>query len=252
MEWTDDGIVLATRPYGEGKAVVSLLTEKGGRHSGLIHGRSRLGGAVEPGTLVRATWRARLSEQLGTFALEALAPSPAALLLDDALRLGLIACLCAVTDAALPEREPHKPLFDATQALLAVLETPPEVWAPAYVRWEVGLLGELGFGLDLDRCAATGVNDGLAYVSPRTGRAVSASAGEPYRERMLVLPPFLIGRGLGSLAEVLDGLALTGHFLERVVFHALHKPVPAARERLIARLTTAVIPPSPPGEGVTK
>jgi DNA repair protein RecO (recombination protein O) len=134
---------------------------------------------------------------------------------------------------ALPEREPHEPVFHALAALIDAFESP--VWAAAYVRWELGLLQELGFGLDLGACAATGTNNGLAYVSPRTGRAVSLSAGEPYRDKLLLLPGFLVGQGGGGEAEVLAGLELTGHFLDRNVFATRDTAMPAARTRFLER-----------------
>jgi len=235
MDWSDEAIVLAARPHGEGSAIVQLLTRARGRHAGLVRGGASKRGraSVEPGNMVEATWRARLTEHLGSLTLEVVRPT-AADLLDDPRRLAALAGACAVAEAALPEREPHPAAFEGTAALLAALaaDDPGDVWPAAYVRWEVGLLGELGFGLDLTRCAATGANDQLAYVSPRTGRAVSLSAGEPYKDRLLPLPPFLIGAGAADPAAVAAGLRLTGHFLVHHVFAALHRPAPPARERL--------------------
>ncbi|HYH18809.1 MAG TPA: DNA repair protein RecO [Azospirillum sp.] len=233
MEWTDQGIVLSTRPHGDAAALAVLLTREHGRHAGLVHGgrSSRQRGNLEPGTLVSARWRARLNEHLGTLTVEPVR-GYAAGLLDDPLRLAALTAACALVEAALPEREPHPALFDGMKALLEVLDEAP-AWPEAYVRWEVGLLGELGFGLDLDRCAVTGSNDYLAFVSPRTGRAVSAVVGEPFRDRLLPLPGFLIGRGLGGPGEVTEGLRLTAFFLER---HLLNAPLPPARVRLAERL----------------
>ena len=235
MEWSDDGIVLSARRHGESAAIVMLLTRAHGRHAGLVHGGSGRGkrGMLQPGNRVTAVWRARLAEHLGTYVCEP-AGSLAASLLDDALRLAALSSACAVAEAALPEREPHAAAYDGLGALLDALSS--EVWAEAYVHWEMEMLRELGFGLDLTACAATGVNDGLAYVSPRTGRAVSSAAGEPYRDRLLVLPGFLLGRvGPEREAEIAAGLALTGHFLERHVFHAQNRGMPAARQRLTER-----------------
>lgn len=236
MEWSDQGIVLSARPHGEGSAVATLLTRGHGRHAGLaMGGRSaRQRGTLEPGTLVAARWRGRLAEHLGTYGLEPV-HGYAAAFLDDPPKLAALASACAVAEAALPEHEPHPAVFDGLLALFGLLDT--SAWAEAYVRWELGLLAELGFGLDLDRCAVTGANDYLAYVSPRTGRAVSAAVGEPYRDRLLPLPGFLIGRGGGGPVEVGDGLRLTGHFLER---HVLNGPTPPARERLRERYANAV------------
>ena len=198
---------------------------------------------MEPGNLVSARWRARLSEQLGTWTLE-LGKSVAAALLDDPVRLAALASACALADAALPEREPHPGLYDATLTLFDAFAT--DVWAEIYVRWEMGLLEEIGFGLDLSRCAATGHqelarNDRLAYVSPRTGRAVSLSAAEPYLDKLLPLPGFLAGLGGGGSGEVIQGLDLTGHFLERHVFAQRHAEVPPARTRFVERYRKANI-----------
>ena len=249
IEWSDDGIVLSARRYGESAAIVSLLTRTHGRHAGIVLGGAgrRARGVYEPGNRVAATWRARLSEHLGHYACE-LAESRAAALLDDALRLAALTSATALLDAALPEREPHARLYDGLDSLVGHLCDPATgTWWPArYVRFELDLLSDLGFGLDLPRCAATGQSDDLAYVSPKTGRAVSAAAAEPYRDRLLSLPPFLRNGATSSravpTADVLTGLRLTGFFLEQHVF--AHQPpapagrslLPAARDRLIAAL----------------
>ncbi len=240
MEWSDDAILLSTRPHAEAGAVVSVLTRTYGRHAGLIRSSHRLRGVLEPGTHLLATWRARLREQLGAFVLEP-THTVAAGLLDDPLRLAALVSACALVDAGLPEREPMPAAFDGLASLLELLPAPLEIWAPAYVMWEIGLLGVLGFGLHLDTCAATGSNDALIYVSPRSGKAVSASAGEPFADKLLPLPAFLLGKGLGNQQQILDVLKMTGHFLERVVFHALHIPVPAARARLVERLAKEIL-----------
>jgi DNA repair protein RecO (recombination protein O) len=233
-EWTDDGFVLAARPHGETALIVSVLTRTRGRHAGLVQGglsRTRRP-MFEPGNQVVATWKARLSEHLGSWSCE-VADTASARFIDDPVRLSALAAATAVADQALPEREPHPRAYDGFLAFLSVLES--EVFAAAYVGWEMGLLAELGYGLDLTQCAATGANDDLAYVSPRTGKAVSLSAGEPYRDRLLPLPGFLIGRGDAGPAEVLQGLALTGHFLERHAFAPHNRPIPAARTRFVDR-----------------
>ena len=231
MDWSDQGIVLSARPQGEGSAVATLLTRGHGRHAGMVMGgrSARQRGTLEPGTLVHVRWRGRLPEHLGHFTLEPV-KGYAANFFDDAQALAALISACALVEAALPEREAHPALFDGLLALFELLESP--AWAESYVRWEIGLLAELGFGLDLDRCAVTGANDYLAYVSPRTGRAVSASVGEPYRDKLLRLPGFLIGLGGGGPQEVREGLRLTGHFLER---HVLNGPLPPARARLSER-----------------
>ncbi|MFQ5958139.1 MAG: DNA repair protein RecO [Alphaproteobacteria bacterium] len=235
MDWSDDGIVLAARRHGESSAVVQLFTRGHGRHAGLVRGGagSRARGVYQSGNLVAARWRARLAEHLGVFTCE-LTRSTAAAFLDDALRLAGLASACAVAEAALPERHPYPALYDATLALIDALAAEPE-WAAVYVRWELGLLDELGFGLDLGACAATGSNDDLAYVSPKSGRAVSRAAGEPYRERLLPLPGFLTGTGEADPDDVAAGLRLTGGFLDRRLFAPHERKVPAARERFVER-----------------
>lgn len=247
MDWQDEGVVLSVRHHGESARIVTLLTEAHGRHAGLLRGSGTgRGGALQPGQLVGAEWRARLSEQLGYYTLEAL-KHPAALMLDDPARLAALRAVCALVDAALPEREPHPNLFGATRALFGLMAEMDDAgdWGALYVRWEMGLLAEMGYGIDLESCAATGSTTNLTHVSPRSGRAVSAEAAAPYADRMLKLPAFLVpGRGAesrgapesrpnDSLQAVEDGLALTGHFLENRLFAQLHTPVPQARARLL-------------------
>jgi len=229
VEWCESAIVLAARPHGESSVVATLLTASYGAHAGLVQAaRGRKGGGIQPGNRVTARWRARLSEHLGSFTIEAEANGAAALM-DRPLRLSALQSACSLVAVSAPEREPHPGLYEATSALIDAL--PQEAWDAAYVAWEVGLLRLLGFGLDLERCAATGSNDMLRYVSPRTGRAISDSAAEPWRDKLLKLPGFLIGQGTAEPLEILDGLVLTGHFLERVAFAATHSPLPAARLR---------------------
>jgi DNA repair protein RecO (recombination protein O) len=242
MDWQDDGVVLSVRHHGESARIVALLTEHHGRHAGLLRGsgNSARGGGLQPGQVVRADWRARLSEQLGYFSLESLG-HPAALMLDDPARLAALSAVCALIDTALPEREPHPALFNATRSLFTLMAEMPDPgdWGALYVRWEVGLLAEMGYGIDLESCAATGATAGLTHVSPRTGRAVSAEAAAPYAERLLGLPAFLVPGRSGAapvnhpLIDVESGLALTGHFLENRLFAQLHKPMPQARGRLL-------------------
>src|SRR5262250_869119 len=243
IEWSDDGIVLSARRHGESGAIVSLLTRAHGRHVGLVLGGAgrRARGVYEPGNRVAATWRARLSEHLGHYACE-LAESRAAALLDDALRLAALSSAAAILDATLPEREPHERLYDSLDNLVAQLCDPAtgRSWPALYVRFELDLLTDLGFGLDLTRCAATGRSDDLAYVSPKTGRAVSTAAAEPYRDRLMSLPSFLRNGAPSQpvpTADILAGLSLTGFFLEQHVF--AHQParslLPPARERLLSR-----------------
>jgi len=250
MEWQDEGVVLGVRHHGENARIATLLTESYGRHAGLLRGTgASRGGSIQVGQVVRADWRARLSEQLGYYTLEPL-QHPAAMMLDDPARLAALSAVCGLIDAALPEREPHPNLFAATKALFTLMaDMPdPDSWGALYVRWETGLLAEMGYGLDLDACAATGATTGLTHVSPRTGRAVSAEAAAPYIDRLLSLPAFLVpGRGVvlnDPMAEVLAGLDLTGHFLENRLFAQLHAPVPAARTRLLELVRRSAAPNS--------
>ncbi|MEE9196423.1 MAG: DNA repair protein RecO [Alphaproteobacteria bacterium] len=245
MEWNDAGIVLSARKHGETSAILTLLTRAHGLHAGLVRGGAgkRARGVLQPGNRVHARWRARLSEHLGTFTCE-LTATFAAALLDDPPRLAGLSAACAVVEAALPERQPHAAVFDGLVAFLGALES--DAWPSAYVKWELGLLRELGFGLDLSRCAATGQTDQLVYVSPKSGRAVSRAAGEPYKARLLPLPPFLLTEGeAGDAGQVADGMKLTGYFLERHVFGQRDRPPPPARLRLAGRL-------GPPAPGTRK
>jgi DNA repair protein RecO (recombination protein O) len=240
MEFTDDAFVLSARAFGETGAIVELLTESHGRWTAHVAGGAsrRMKPFLQAGARVMANYRARTSDQLGSASLEPVGEGPAALF-DDPLALAGLSAAAAIAAAALPERQAHPGAFAAFEALAATLIN-EDVWPAVYVRFEAGLLEELGFGLDLSRCAATGVTDDLVWVSPKTGRAVSAAAGEPYRERMLALPTFMLSSQGGLMAGDVDkGLALTGHFLEAHVFAPLNRPLPSARVWLIERLTAA-------------
>lgn len=247
MDWTDDGIVLAARKHGESSAVVTLLTRNHGLHAGLVRGGSgrRARGLYQPGNEVRALWRARLAEHLGTLICE-LVRARTAPLLDDPLELAALASACALLKGALAERLPYAGLFDDFSQLLDRIASAP-CWPCDYIAWEARLLARLGFGFDLSACAVTGTNDRLAFVSPRTGRAVSDGAAGPYRAKLLPLPDFLRRLLAGPAAEpagapmavpvadLLNGFKLTGAFLADHVFAPSGKALPAARERLIER-----------------
>ena len=240
MEWLDEGVVLSVRPFGETSVVASLLTQDHGRHTGLVRGGAsrRARGMLQPGNRVRCQWRGRLSEQLGAFTCE-LAAAPATSTLEDAARLAALVAACAVLDTALPEREPLPAQYKNLLTLLRALAHDPS-WPVTYVRWEASLLADLGFGLDLAACALTGVTHDLAFVSPRTGRAVSAGAGAAWRQRLLVLPAFLLDPTAGAAAsDIAAGLTLTGHFLSRYVYREQGGEAPAARERLPATVMRA-------------
>jgi DNA repair protein RecO (recombination protein O) len=231
-EWSDQGIVLSARSHGEGGAVLSLLTEKHGRHNGYLHGAksSRLRGMIEPGSLLDVTWKSRVSDQLGTYSFEH-GVNRSAMLLDEPLKLSALLSACSLCDAALPEREIHAGLFYGMTAMMNNLQS--EIWAAAYVMWEIALLKELGFGVDLTRCVAGGSSGELTHVSPKSGCAVSREKAEPYKDKLLKLPDFLAGRGLSeeTSPDILDGLKLTGYFLTNWVFGHHSQGIPEARLR---------------------
>jgi DNA repair protein RecO (recombination protein O) len=237
MQWSDEGVILGARPHGETGAVVELFTRRHGRHLGLVHGgRSRkLRPVLQTGNHVDATWKARLADNLGHFAIE-LRKGFAASVMDDAAALAALTSMAALA-RLLPERDPHPNLYEVTLFVLGFLDE-REVWPALVVRWELALLDELGFGLDLSACAATGTTEDLVYVSPRSGRAVSATAGEPYKDRLLALPPFLT-RSSGApvtAAHLAAGFALTGYFLDVRVLRPRAIDMPEARARLLSYL----------------
>lgn len=239
MEWEDDAFVLSARAFGETGAIVELLTAERGKFAAHVAGGAsrKMRPFLQPGAKVIARYRSRVSEQLGSASLEPIGEGPASLF-DDALALAGLASAASIA-AALPEREPHPGAFHALEALIGVLGN-PDIWPAVYVRFEAGLLSDLGFELDLSKCTVTGSMDDLIYVSPRTGRAVSRDAGEPYKERLLALPPFLLSSQGGlSDGDIRAGLELTGHFLEQHVFGPMNRPLPPARVWLIQRLADA-------------
>ena len=236
MQWEDDGIVLALRPHGETSAVAELLTRAHGRHLGLVRGgRKRAAALLQPGNSLRASWRARLSDHLGYYTLEPLRLRTARLM-ESADALMALRSVAALIAESLPERDPHAELYEGLTVLLDALDD-PLVWPALYVRFEIGLLDALGFGLALDRCAVTGRPDDLAFVSPKSGRAVSHEGAGGFAERLLKLPAFLLGAQATPLpGDVADGLKLTGYFLEHRVFLPHHKALPPARLALAERL----------------
>jgi DNA repair protein RecO (recombination protein O) len=236
MDWSDEGIFLTAKPLGEANAVAELFTLGHGRHLGLVRGgRSRrIRPLLQPGNLLRVTWRARLAEHLGGFNVE-LIEAHAARVLDDRLALAAVGSLSGLA-RLLPERDPHPELYAATLEVLRAFDD-VRLWPARLVRWELQLLQELGFGLDLGECAVTGAQTELAYVSPRSGRAVSREAGRPYGGKLLDLPAFMLDDGaIADHDEINAGFALTGHFLERDVLAPHGLVMPQARERLIAFL----------------
>lgn len=256
MEWEAPALVLSAAPYGEGSAIVHVLTGEHGLYHGLARGgsASRWRAVWQTGNLVRARWVARLSEQLGNISAEVVHAS-AARILDDPLPLAMLASLCALADGCLPEREPHPAIFQGLASLLARISLDPH-WAvaeamPEIVRWELMLLSDLGFGLDLGCCALGGPADDLRWVSPRTGRAVSDTRAGEWRQRLLPLPGFVLHPDeTGTPQDWYDGLRLTGHFLQRDAFGQRHRPVPEARFRLLDLIAREadITPPEAPAE----
>ncbi len=235
MEWSDDAIVLSVRAHGESSAIVEALTRAHGRHLGLVRGGAsrRMKPVLQPGNTLQLHWRARLSEHLGSFTVEPGRARAGTLMEGRAALVGLNA-FCGVAAAAMPERETHDAVFDVGEILLdAMLEDGIAHWGALYVRWEAGLLDALGFGLDFTQCAATGTTDDLAYVSPRSGRAVSRDAGAIYKERLFALPPFLLGsQNAVTALDIAAGLRLTAYFLLDRVLAPHGRAMPAARLRL--------------------
>lgn len=237
MEWRDEGIILGTRRHGETSAILEVMTRAHGRHLGLVRGgRSRKQQPVlQAGNRVDILWRARLDEHLGTFQVEALDLN-AARLFDSAAAIYGLQTLAGHL-RLLPERDPHERLYETLGLVIDHLDDPSAA-GELVVRFEIMMLDELGFGLDLSECAATGVVADLAYVSPKSGRAVSRSAGEPWRDRMLVLPAFLLG-GAGLRADATaidDAFRLTGFFFSRHVYEPRGFDEPEARAAFLGAL----------------
>ncbi len=236
MEWRDEGVLLSMRLHGESAAIIEVFTTAHGRHAGVVRGGGsrRMAAMLQPGSQVQVTWSARLDEHLGVFVVEPLASRAA--ILADRLALAGLNAICALLHVALAERDPHPVLWGKTVALLDMLVAGGD-WPKDYLRWELELLEELGFGLDLTCCAVTGSREDLVFVSPRSGRAVSRGAAGDWEARLLPLPAVLLGQGPASGPEMAQGLALTGHFLNRGLQTVLgERGLPEARARLLAML----------------
>jgi DNA repair protein RecO (recombination protein O) len=237
MQWTDEGIVLGVKRHGEANAIAELFTREHGRHLGLVRGGfgTRLKPVLQPGNTVSAVWRARLDEHLGTYTVEPVQVRTASMFAAHH-------ALFAVTHLAalvrlLPERDPHQSVYIDLDAVLEHLDDANAI-AAQVARFEFQMLAELGFGLDLSSCAATGVTDELIYVSPKSGRAVSREGGEPWQDRLLRLPVFLNDPAvIPSANDLADGFALTGHFLERLILETRGQPMPDARTHFLAAIS---------------
>lgn len=242
MHWIDEGLILSAKKFGENSVILHALTKEHGRHAGLVRGGSgkRLRGILQPGNHIGLRWQSRLSDHLGNYSVEAKS-SMGAMLFDQPLNLVAASSALSLLEKVLPEREVHRGLFDATFLLMTNLSKEIEHWGPLFVRWELGLLTELGYGLDLSECAATGLKEDLIYVSPKSGCAVSRGAGEPYRTRLLSLPEFLLpGTGEGNdnrqLSHIAAGLQLTGFFIHKNLLPHYGKESLPARERFVSAL----------------
>ena len=236
MEWRDEGALLSMQVHGEASAIIEVFTAAHGRHVGLVRGGAsrKMAAMLQPGNQLDVTWRARLDDHIGSYTAEPLRSRAA--ILSDRLALAGLNAVCALLHLALPEREPHPLLWRATMALLDDLANGAD-WPPTYLRWELLLLEELGFAIDLGRCAVTGSRDDLAFVSPRSGRAVSRAGAGKWADRLLPLPAVMLGQGTASPAELAEGFAITGHFLGRSLEPTLNgRPMPEARQRLLAML----------------
>lgn len=239
MEWREEGLLLSQRRHGESAAIIEVFTKEHGRHAGIVRGGAsrKIAPILQPGAQLDLSWRARLEDHLGTFAVEPVRSR--AFLMGDRVMLAGLNALTALLSFTLPEREPHPSLYGKTLAVLDMMEEGP-FWTLAYLRWEMAVLEELGFGLALETCAVTGATEGLAYVSPRTGRAVSEAGAGEWAGRLLPLSPALVGGGEGTAAEVVEGLQVTGHFLETHLAPSLgDRRLPPSRARLVDLLARA-------------
>lgn len=241
MEWTGTGVILAMRLHGESAAIIDVFTQTQGRHLGVVRGGAsrKMAAHLQAGSQVSVTWRARLESHIGTFTVEPIRAR--ARILADPLALAGLNAVCALLQVCLPERDGQGAFYGQTLDLLDAMEMGRD-WVSDYLRWELELLQILGFGLDLTQCAVTGSREDLAFVSPKSGRAVGRDAAGEWAARLLPLPPVLLGQGPATPSEIAQGLGLTGHFLIRGLDPVLNgKPLPAARARLLAYLAR---PPS--------
>ncbi|MEX0300465.1 MAG: DNA repair protein RecO [Kordiimonas sp.] len=243
MEWQDEAIVLSATRLGESDAVLEVMTKTHGRSRGFIKGGlgRRNKANLQAGNTLQVNWRARLETNLGRFTVELL-HSPLGQMMGDGARLSALAAVTSVVASTMPENHDHIEVYDGLSALVKLLENDSgtaAVWACALARLELGILSELGYGLDLTECAATGQKDDLVYVSPKSAKAVCSAAGLPYKSRLLTLPSFLLTghQGLPEATDAIDALKLTGYFLERNVWMVHGKGQPAARERLFSSLS---------------
>ena len=238
MEWRGEAILLSVRRHGESSAIIEVFTEEKGRHTGVVRGGTsrKIAPILQPGAQLDVYWRARLEDHIGAFTVEPVR-SRAALVMGNRLALAGLNAVTALLGFCLPDREPHPALYRRSGQLLDLLGQ-DNLWPLAYLQWEAALLNEMGYGLDLDACAVTGATDDLCYVSPKSGRAVSRQGAGEWAERLLPLPPALLGQGQGGNKEIADGLETTGYFLaNRMAPDLGSRPLPDARARFVAAFT---------------
>ena len=237
IEWRDEGAVLSVRHHGETSAIVEVFTQSHGRHAGVVRGgvSRKMTPILQPGAQVEVVWKARLDEHLGTFTVEPLR-SRAAAVMGDRLALAGLNAVAGLLGVVLPERDSHPDLYRRTMGLLDLLGD-GDLWPLAYLSWELALLEDMGFALDLTTCALTGATEGLVYVSPRSGRAVSAAGAGDWADKLLPLPPVMRGEGAADDAAIYAALGTTGYFIEhKLVQGSGGRPMPAARQRLLDQL----------------
>ena len=237
MDWRDTGILLSSRRHGESAMIIDVFTPERGRHSGVVRGGAsrKVAPTLQPGAQLDLVWSARLEDHIGNFTAE-LQRSRAAVAMQDRMLLSGLTSVLSLLAYVLPEREPHPTLYTHTRNLLDLLGN-AELWPLAYLRWETTLLEEMGYGLDLSRCAVTGASEGLIYISPKSGRAVSRDGAGEWADKLLPLPDALRGLGDAGDADVLRGLATTGFFLEhKLAVDQTDKPLPQARARFLDQL----------------
>lgn len=242
MDWRDQGIILSVRKHGETSAIVEAFTPAQGKHAGVVRGgvSRKMTPILQPGAQVDLTWRARLEDHIGSYMVEPVRSR--ALALSGRLSLAGLNAVTGLLCFALPDREPHPALYERTEPLLDLLGQ-DDIWPLAYLRWELALLDDLGFGLDLTSCAVSGQTDNLAYVSPKSGRAVARQHAGDWADRLLPLPEVLLGQGAASDADILQALGVTGYFLENKLAVSLgHRPIPEARRRFMDLLARRAAP----------
>lgn len=237
MDWSGEGVIVSVRKHGENSVIIDAFTPDRGRHAGVVRGGAsrKMASTLQPGSQVQLEWRARLEEHLGSYRVEPLESRSD--MFGDRVRLSALSAICSMVCFAFPERMELAGLYKSTTHLMDVLNADGD-WLPLYVLWELQVLEEMGFGLDLTSCAVTGGTQELTYVSPRTGRAVSRGAAGEWVDKLLPLPDFLRnGFDIASDADALDGLRTTGHFMHSWLAPALgDRPIPDARGRLLTRL----------------